>query len=53
MSWTYDPNLVSDADRVRLLIGDTLESDPLISDEELVAVMALRRGLATPPAQKG
>ena len=41
MSWTYDPNLITETDRVRLLIGDTLEADPLISDEEIGALLAL------------
>ena len=38
-------------DRVRLLIGDTLESDPLISDEELVALLSLAGGITEAAAQ--
>ena len=41
MSFTYDPLLVSDADRVRFLIGDTNESDPLLSDEEIGAMVSM------------
>jgi hypothetical protein len=51
MAWTYDPNLITDTDRVRLLIGDTLESDPLISDEELVALLSLAGGITEAAAQ--
>lgn len=35
MSWSYDPNLSTDRDRVRFLIGDTDTNDQLLSDEEL------------------
>lgn len=37
MSWTYDPTILQDSpkDQIRLLIGDTLESDPLLQDEEI------------------
>ena len=37
MSWSYDPAKLKDSpkDQVRLLIGDTLESDPLLEDEEI------------------
>lgn len=36
MSWSYsgDPN-TSDLDRVRFTIGDTIESEPLLQDEEI------------------
>lgn len=45
MAWTYDPNLITDTDRVRFLPGDTLEADPLISDEEIGALLALADGV--------
>lgn len=37
MSWTYDPTTLQDSpkDQIRLLIGDTLDSDPLLQDEEI------------------
>lgn len=35
MAWTYDPALSSDRDVVRLMTGDTLDSDPQLSDEEI------------------
>lgn len=35
MTWTYDPSLASPVDQVRLLIGDTLNSDQLLQDEEI------------------
>lgn len=37
MSWNYDPSKLKDSpkDQIRLLIGDTLDSDPLLQDEEI------------------
>lgn len=37
MAWIYDPASLQDSpkDQIRLLIGDTLESDPLLQDEEI------------------
>ena len=37
MSWNYNPENLKDSpiDQIRLLIGDTLESDPLLQDEEI------------------
>lgn len=37
MPWTYDPMKLKDSlkDQIRLLIGDTIESDPLLQDEEI------------------
>lgn len=40
MGWSYDPNLEVDKDRVRLMIGDVEAGDPLLSDEEIQAVLA-------------
>lgn len=38
MSWTYDPTKLKDSpkDQIRLLIGDTLDSDPFLQDEEIL-----------------
>lgn len=35
MAWTYDPEIPTDKDWVRLTIGDTNESFPLMQDEEI------------------
>ena len=36
MAWSYTGNPASnDIDRLRFLIGDTVESDPILQDEEL------------------
>ncbi len=35
MTWTYDPNITTDRDKVRLNIGDTNTSSQLLSDEEI------------------
>lgn len=35
MAWSYDESLAADKDRVRWLIGDTQDSDPLVQDEEI------------------
>lgn len=48
MSWTYDPNrarLEAGRDRVRLLIGDTLETRPLLQNEEIDAALLLSQGV--------
>lgn len=38
MSWSYDPSKLKDSpkDQVRLHIGDTVEADPLLQDEEIL-----------------
>ena len=41
MAWTYDTGLAEDKDTIRLYIGDTIESIPLLSDEEIEATLAL------------
>ncbi len=46
MSWTYDPALITNADRVRFTLGDTLESDPLVSDEEIAALLSSEGSVA-------
>lgn len=35
MSWSYDPKLESNKDRVRFLIDDTEDLDQLLTDEEI------------------
>ncbi len=48
MTWTYDPNrarLEEGRDRVRLLIGDTLETRPLLQNEEIDVALLLAQGV--------
>lgn len=40
MSWTYDPTLATDRDKVRFEIQDTEQSDQLFSDEEIAATLS-------------
>lgn len=37
MSWSYNPEQLKDSpkDQVRLRVGDTIEADPLLEDEEI------------------
>lgn len=42
MSWTYNPALATDRDRVRFLIGDTDTNDQQLQDEELTWVLTQR-----------
>lgn len=44
MAWTYDITLASDRDKVRLLIGDTISTDPQLSNEELDAMLLIYGG---------
>lgn len=37
MAWSYDENLLTDKDKVRLKIGDNLTSQKLLSNEEILA----------------
>lgn len=39
--WSYDISLTTDKDKVRLAIGDTIELDPQLSDEEIEATLSL------------
>lgn len=41
MTWTYDDPLAHPRDAVRLLIGDTDSSDPLITDQEVAYALDL------------
>jgi hypothetical protein len=35
MAWTYDPDITTDRDKVRLLIGDTITTDQQLQDGEI------------------
>ena len=39
MAWNYDTSLTADKDKVRLYIGDTISTIPLLTDEEITAVL--------------
>lgn len=39
MSWSYDPTLSTDKDKVRLAIGDTDTNNQRFSDEEITATL--------------
>jgi len=39
MTWTYDDPSANDRDKVRLLIGDTDQTDQLLSDEEITYLL--------------
>lgn len=41
MAWTYDTELTGNVDRVRFLIGDTLSTDPQLSNEEISALLGI------------
>lgn len=47
MSWSYDPSNIKRTpppptlDYWRFKIGDTIEDDPILSDEEILAIVAL------------
>jgi len=41
MSFSYDPTLATDKDKVRLFIGDTDSTQPLLQDEEIVSLLAM------------
>jgi len=44
MAWTYDDTLPNDRDAVRLLVGDTLSTDPQMSDEEINGLLGIYSG---------
>lgn len=46
MAWTYSENPASTPkDAVRFLVGDTISTDPLASDEELVWALSLNSNI--------
>lgn len=40
MTWTYDPTLATDRDKIRTLIGDTNTADQLLTDEQIAYMLA-------------
>ena len=44
MPWSYSSSVISNRDRVRLLIGDTNAADPQLQDEELDYFLASESG---------
>lgn len=44
MTWSYDPSLSTDKDKVRFEIQDTETSDQLFADEEINALLAAGGG---------
>ncbi len=48
MAWNYDPeDLSTDLNRVRLMVGDTDEDDPQLSDEEIEYLVDTYAGVET------
>lgn len=41
MPWTYDKELPTDRDRIRLIIGDTLEVEQQFQDQEIDAMLTI------------
>jgi hypothetical protein len=41
MAWTYNTELPTNKDKVRFFIGDTLDDDKQLSDEEITASLTL------------
>lgn len=39
MSWSYDPTLLTDKDKVRLLVKDTVETAQLVEDEAILFLL--------------
>lgn len=39
MTWSYSIALTSTRDQVRLLVGDTMQKDPLLQDEEIAFLL--------------
>ncbi len=54
MSWSYDPTTLADSakDQIRLKIGDTIESEPLLEDEEILFYLKECNGDVTQAAYK-
>jgi hypothetical protein len=46
VTWTYDPTLATDLDKVRFEIQDTETSDQLFSNEEITATLTATGGVA-------
>ena len=41
MTWTYTMPIATDLDRVRFMTGDTVESDPLLQNEEIAYALSV------------
>src|SRR5262245_26276804 len=41
MAWTYNASMPTDKDKVRWLVGDTDENDPLVQNEEIEFALTL------------
>src|SRR5688572_3442242 len=44
MTFTYDPGLATDRDRVRFLIGDTV-APAIVQDEEITGILTMQSGV--------
>ncbi len=52
MAWSYEPSTApSDKNAVRLTIGDTSSSDPLMEDEEITYLLSVHGGITFTSAQ--
>jgi len=45
MAQTYDPSLTTDLDKVRILIGDTVEGSMQLLDEEITGILGIQASL--------
>lgn len=51
MTWTYSPSLTTARDRIRFKLGDTDQSDQLVSDEEVAGVLSVQPSESLAAAQ--
>lgn len=51
VTYTYNPGITSDSDRVRFLVGDTDATDPLFDDGEVVFLLSEAGDVYTAAAQ--
>lgn len=45
MAWTYDTTLATNRDKVRLAVGDTIDIDPQLTDEEIDGMLLIYGGV--------
>ena len=50
MAWSYDPALTDRMDEVRFLVGDTVQTDPMMQNEEIERLLVLYPPVLTQPA---
>lgn len=50
MTWSYNLQLTANKDKLRLMIGDTDQDDPLMSDEELAYLISTHGSLESAAA---